>query len=354
MSDSFKLREERRQVALKSKLFSEEVSRSGTYGSCQKPKEVCLSKGCESENLHASVRKSAVQYFRVRCIPWHSIGHLLCSQSFCVNAWFPFYNRKDLLAAVLRELGYSVQEVLPFESDHYSELRRQGWRLADDSDWSTDRPLSKIDEHYLAFEWVGEKNYLGELRGRNVAGHASRTRGQNFTSADFAVRFRREDDQIQIVLGEWKYTESYRAVGKRVSESGVDRLERIYRHPLETANCQVKLPAGIEPDALFYDPFDQMTRAQLLASAMEREKEMGATVVSTLNIAPRANLELIGQITSSGLKRLGTDIHAVWSALVVPDRFRGCYTEDLLPIQTRNAPSPEWASYLTVRYGGMR
>lgn len=58
---------------------------------------------------------------------------------------------------------------------------------------------------WLAFEWIGTQNYLGEV------GH--RSRGANATSADFAFLFRRHDGLTQMVLGEWKYTEFY---GKRV------------------------------------------------------------------------------------------------------------------------------------------
>lgn len=47
--------------------------------------------------------------------------------------------------------------------------------------------------------------------GEHIGKRGARTRGANYTSADFAFRFRRNDDQIQLVLGEWKYTEEYRS-----------------------------------------------------------------------------------------------------------------------------------------------
>ena len=61
------------------------------------------------------------------------------------------------------------------------------------------------DGHYVACEWIGQKNYLRE----KVSGNGKRTRGANCTSADAAVMFEETDGKRQIVLIEWKYTESY-------------------------------------------------------------------------------------------------------------------------------------------------
>ena len=68
-----------------------------------------------------------------------------------------------------------------------------------------DEMLPIEDGQYVAFEWIGKQNYLGEKISRN----GKRTRGANFTSADAAVMFKLNDGQKQIVLIEWKYTESY-------------------------------------------------------------------------------------------------------------------------------------------------
>ena len=57
----------------------------------------------------------------------------------------------------------------------------------------------------VSFEWIGNKNYLGE----RVLGEGTRTRGANFTSADAVVMFENLQGQRQVVLVEWKYTESY-------------------------------------------------------------------------------------------------------------------------------------------------
>jgi len=91
-----------------------------------------------------------------------------------------------------------------------------------------------------------------------------------------------------------------------------DRLEEFYRRHLEHPDCQIVTgTAGL--DALFFDPFDQLMRQQLLCSAMEREHEMDADVVSLLHIAPKANGELLGRVTSPRLQEIGNDVHGIWA-----------------------------------------
>ena len=105
---------------------------------------------------------------------------------------------------------------------------------------------------------------------------------------------------------------------------------------------------------LFFDPFDQLMRQQLLCSSMERHREMDADVVSLLHVAPMANRQLLARVTSPGLQSLGSDIHDVWGKLVKQGHFIGVHAEELLPIVCKHAPDTEWASYMERRYGGMR
>ncbi len=333
----FREREKERLVPLKEQLFSAEACKAGIYKG--KRYDFCLRNDCASENLNGRIRADALRYFEKRCIPWHDgidggpSNHLCCSQSACVNLWFPFGQAPEALAAVLRELGYDVAELLPFEADAMPP---------DDG------------RRYVAFEWIGERNYLKErIRGR-VAEDVERQRGQNFTSLDFSFRFRRSDGLIQIVAGEWKYTERY-ANGRSIqrSRSGTDRLEEIYAPALDAPDCQIALN-GLPREALFFDPFDQLMRQQLLCSAMERHGEMGADVVSLLHVAPAANRDFMGRVTSPELRPVGDDVHEIWGMLVKPRRFMGVHVEDLLPVVCRNGPDQKWAEYMTTRYGGMK
>ena len=332
----FRDREKDRLAPLKPDLFTEKACEWGTYQG--KARKFCLSDDRATENLHPGIREEALRYFHERGIGWHDgidegpSNHLCCSQSCCVNFWMPFMHAPDRLALVLRGLGYDVAEVLPFTLD------RMG--------------TGNVCPH-VAFEWIGERNYLGELAGIGVASDEGRTRGAGFTSVDLAFRFRRADGGIEILLGEWKYTEHYvRGKNLRYSDSGTDRLA-IYRPALEHDGCQIVL-GDVRPEALFFDPFDQLMRHQLLCSAMERHREMGADVVSLMHFAPAANGELMGRVTSPGLQSAGSDIHEIWGSLVKPGRFRGFDVENVLALVFEHAPDPEWARYMNRRYGGMR
>lgn len=333
----FREREKTRLVPLKSELFTVEACEEGLYR--KERREFCLREDRASENLHANIRKDALDYFRHRNIRWHDgiedgpSNHLCCSQSFCVNFWFPFKNAPGPLSTVLRGLGYDVAEMLPFELDRCPSDGAPG---------------------YMAFEWIGKRNYLGEHFRGSVAEDGKRKRGQNFTSLDFAFRFRRSDGRTQMVAGEWKYTERY-ANGRniRCSRSGTDRLKKIYAPALAAPDCQIVL-SGVKPEALFFDPFDQLMRQQLLCSAMEHETEMGSDIVSLLHIVPKANRDFVNRVTSPKLRAVASNVHGVWGRLVEVGRFAGVYAEDVLPLVCRHAPSRKWASYMTRRYGGMR
>jgi hypothetical protein len=332
--------EKKRLVALKEKLFSAAACVAGQYNG--DVYDFCLADEYSSENIYPFVRNEALEYFKKRGIGWHAgLGdqkslpstHLCCSQSACVNFLFPFVRSHENLGRVLIDMGYSVSDVLPFESDD---------------------PLRDGVSPLVVFEWIGERNYLGELKMGRLARDSERTRGANFTSADFAVRFRRTDGKIEVVLGEWKYTERYGVgISLQISKAGTDRLKSVYRDHLMLSDCQIQLPGGVQFEDLLYDPFDQMMRLQLLATAMERAKEH-ADIVSVLHIAPRANKDLVDRITSPGLAKAfpGRNIHEIQQVLVANDRFRGFYMEDLLPIMARHSPDQHWAQYMGVRYGG--
>ncbi len=273
-------REKSRLEPLKPGLFSQGARFPGMYREARRT--FCLHKDHADENLHTGVREAALGCFSDRDIGWHDgkrgmpSNHLCCSQSCCLNCWFPFVRAPQELAVVFRELGYDAVEMLPIELDD---------------------PLPDGASPFVVFEWIGQRNYLGELSRGNVAADEARTRGAGFTSLDFCVRFRRGDGSIQIVAGEWKYTEYYsKEASLRFSGSGTDRLDDIYRPHLDQLGCQIT--GQVTHETLFFDPFDQLMRQQLLCSAMEQHGEMGADVVSLLHVAPRANRELMNRITS--------------------------------------------------------
>lgn len=331
----FRDREKQRQSKLGVEFFENDVL-GGNYRKTSR--FFCLNEW--RKNLCKPYREPAIQYFRNRGITWHDGGneirkndlpsnHLCCSQSCCVNFNFPFMNDKIGLKDFLNNLGYSVKEVLPIILDK-----------------DENEPI----HNHIGFEWIGEKNYLRE----RVKKNAQRTRGEYFTSADFIIRFRQEDDTVRILLGEWKYTENYpkdRCI--RYSRSKTDRLNEIYRPTLEAHNCQIHIDSNKYED-LFYDPFDQLMRLQLLATKMEEEREMQADIVSTIHIAPKANKEFNRRITSPGLCEYGDTVHTIWEALISNDRFKGFYLEDMLSIYCEAYQDDAVRKYMQIRYGNMR
>ncbi len=330
---SLKDREKKRLASIKTELFSGDAAVSGTYRN--KVYDFCLADDYSAENIYKGFRDGAIAYFRDRNIVWHDgkegrtlpSNHLCCSQSACVNVLYHFMDNPYELKGVLEKLGFNVAEVLPILDDGYSS------------------------KGYIGFEWIGYRNYLKELERGKSAPDERRSRGRNFTSADFIVRFRQADGAVRIVIGEWKYTEFY-TNGKSIqfSSRGTDRL-KIYRHALDSDRLQIRTDL-VDPHALMYDPFDQLMRLQLLAGEMERHREMEADIVSVLHIMPKSNKELDRRITSPALREFGSTIHEVWDALTVDDRFRGVYVEDLIEIIDKVSSDRRWADYIRLRYMG--
>ena len=194
---TFKDREKERYRKLKPKLFSPEAQPAGNYRGC--PRFFCLADDYSSENLCKTIREPAIQYFNERNITWHDglrkgqvpSNHLCCSQSCCINFLYPMANNSKLLASVFQHFYPELEKPLPIDED---------------------LPLPNGSFSCVAFEWIGVRDYLGETKRKGP----ERTRGANFTSADFIFRFRRRDGKIQIVIGEWKYTEAYRRLDKGI------------------------------------------------------------------------------------------------------------------------------------------
>ena len=304
--------------------FTEAARSDGLYKGKLRP--FCLPQPQADENLFSGIRREAITYFAGAGIKWHDghdslpSNHLCSSQVCCANFMFPFADQPDALAALLRPLFPSLDHMLPMEAS----------------------------TRYVAFEWIGEKNYLGE----KVASDRGRTRGANCTSADAAVMFRRSDGQRQIALIEWKYTESYTSNPLAIASTGTDR-RTIYQHLFARDDFPVRRDILPGFDALFYEPFYQLMRQQCLANEMERARELGADIVSVLHIAPAHNRDF-QNVTSPALRSLGASAMQVWKRLAsLPDRFTSVSTEMLFAPLLRSDAFPglrAWREYLSARY----
>jgi hypothetical protein len=203
------------------------------------------------------------------------------------------------------------------------------------------------DGLFVAFEWIGHKNYLNELKSTN----RNRTRGANFTSADVAVMFQHIDGRKQIVLIEWKYTEAYYSTSLEVAKSGRKRTD-IYRPLFEKDDCPFDKKMLPSYEALFYEPFYQFMRQQFLANEMEKVEELGAAAVSLMHIAPTHNTDF-KYITSPELRSLGISATDVWTKLVkTPGKFVSLSTEELFGRfdVNQHPETRSWHTYIAERY----
>ena len=289
-----------------------------------KPRPFCLPLEFAEENLFAEIRKTSRDHFATHQIKWHDgqnrnpSNHMCDSQVCCVNFLFPFADKPEALAKVMSSIFPEIDKILPVENGLF-----------------------------VSFEWIGEKNYLGERITRN----GQRTRGANFTSADAIVMFERVDKKKQIVLIEWKYTESYGHTFLKYAKSGTDRT-KIYQHLFEKNDCPLDKNILPNYDSLFYEPFYQFMRQQFLAHEMEKAHEMGADIVSLLHITPSHNQDFL-RITSPGLTHLGPSATGVWKKLVKEDgRFISISTEKLFGgLSEGEIPEiKSWKENINTRY----
>ncbi|HPS41740.1 MAG TPA: hypothetical protein PK040_03995, partial [Anaerolineaceae bacterium] len=179
-------------------------------------------------------------------------------------------------------------------------------------------------------------------------------RGANFTSADAIVMFESAEKKKQVVLIEWKYTESYSGNSLKVSNRGTDRT-KIYEHLFIRPDCPIENKLLPDFSDLFYEPFYQFMRQQFLAHEMEKANELGADVVSVLHIAPACNADF-RKITSPHLQHLGDTATEVWKKLIKEEsRFISISTESLFgglfdyEMQEMN----NWKKYIASRYRWM-
>jgi hypothetical protein len=286
-----------------------------------------LGAGFENENVYPGFRPNVLKFFKARKIKWHGgvscDSSIVSSQVACLNCFFPFTTDPLALKACLSRLYPDLDDVLPIAS-------------------TLEPSLPDSRQPFLTFEWIGERNYLNERWG---------SRGQNCTSVDVMFRFRTTSGKVHIVLAEWKYCErDEQAKHQHVSDRGTDRVAT-YRPQLALDGCQLAL-CKTQFEDLFFLPLDQLMRLQLLASAMEREHEMDADIVSVLHIAPRANDGLMNRALSCKVAP-GTTVGDVWGTVAAPDRFKAVATEDLIPLLVASGADPAWTSYVGKRYGAM-
>lgn len=229
-------------------------------------------------------------------------GHLLSSQVSCVNHLFWLRTDQEAASQILN----SVSE--KFVS---AEI---------------------VDDGYVEFEVIGERNYLGER---------SHSRGANATSIDAVMIGKQDSGEKILVMIEWKYTESY-----RVGESKyIPAREEIYDPLLLEEDCPIKVS---NPEILYYEPFYQLMRQAILGWKMVQAGEYGCTDYLHVHVIPAGNKELLKTVTSPGLS--GYDLSTAWKGILEkPEKYLVITPENLIWSQQNREDLPI-ISYLKQRY----
>ncbi len=253
-----------------------------TYDFCLPPEHAHL-------NLLPEVREQVLALFAAEAIPWHAgIGggpsnHLLSSQVQCANALGQMMSEPDRLARAFGDL-LRMDEVLEIEPGRF-----------------------------LTFEYIGPTDFFGEAPG------GVRRRGTHCTSVDAAFLHRSRTGLRELVLVEWKYTESY---GLRRPDPAKDAVRRRrYERAWSAPDGPVR--SDLLPFELILDePFYQLVRQQLLAHELEKAGACGADQVRVLHVLPAANEAYQASLVRPEHRALGSTVSEVWQRLLVgPDRF---------------------------------
>lgn len=252
--------------------------------------DVCLPAEYAAFNLLPEVREPVLELFAELKIPWHAgVGdgpsnHLLSSQVQCANALGQMVSDPSRIARAFGPALGGIGEVLQIESGRF-----------------------------LTFEYIGPTDFFQEGRG------GSRVRGARCTSVDAAFLHRRRSGLTELVLVEWKYTESYR---RRRAEPAKDKVRTgRYLAAVEDPHGPVRSDV-LDFPLLLDEPFYQLTRQQLLAHALETTGAEGAAKVLVVHVAPPANTAYQLSLPREEHEALGKTVSAVWHQLLRrPDRF---------------------------------
>lgn len=273
----------------------------------------CLPAEHAALSLLPDVREPALRLFVELGIRWHAgVGagpsnHLLSSQVQCGNALGQAVTDLARLVHALGDL-LGVEEVLDVEPGRS-----------------------------LTFEDIGPRDVFGDVP-RGV-----RTRGARCTSVDAAFRHRARDGQVELVLLEWKYTESYRL---RQPEPATDaERRRRYADAVEGAAGPVHADV-LAFEHLLDEPFYELVRQQLPAHALEVSGDGEADRVRVVHVSPPANDAYRRTLPRPEHRARGATVGEVWQRLLRrPARFSSVDSAVFCDPHVR---SPEYV----LRYAG--
>jgi len=304
---------------LSTKYLSRPARKQGLYRNKLYP--WALPVGLSEENLQESIRKEAIDYFRRNRISWHMASqvdsptnHLCSSQVMCVNTMFPFIHAPEKLRSFLEPIFPDIEKILPIESNG----------------------------QYIAFEWLGPQNYLHEEPKLGTIRH----RGLGNTSIDFTILVQTSTQKKRLLLGEWKYTESYAKSNIRYRSDSSDRL-KTYLQFLEDKNCPFDISKLTSLGSLFYEPIYQATRHILMAHEIKKHHpEIDEVIV--LHMRTERNRAILKN-PSPGLPEGDTVYDSIRGLLRDPQILIDVTYEKTFEIFHETEKSRE-AAYLASRY----
>jgi hypothetical protein len=312
---------------LTTKTLPRGAKKPGLYRSRMYP--FCLPLEYAGYNLFQEIRDDVLSTFNRHAIIWHSSAlpglpsnHLCSSQVFAVNMLFPFIDKPAILADALVPFFPDIERMLPVE-----------------------------DGRYIAFEWIGDINYLNE---EPKIGD-TRKRGAGNTSIDAMMMYETAAREKVMLLVEVKYSESYGVSYKRFRSDGTDRIEN-YGGFFYSETSPVDTDAAGNLEDFLYEPFYQLLRQTLLAAQVMEAGEPEAGRVQVVHLTVTKNRDLLA-VTSPGFRPLGRTTYEVWNrVLKAPDSFTLIPAESFLrnPALEEHRELEPWMLYMKERYSFLR
>ena len=312
---------------LTSKTLPRGARKAGLYRNRMYP--FCLPLEYAPYNLFHEIREDAIATFKRHNIIWHSsalpglpTNHLCSSQVFAVNMLFTFIDKPQALANALRPFFPDIKRMLPVE-----------------------------DKRFIAFEWIGDINYLNE---KPKIGEY-RQRGAGNTSIDAMMIYEDKNGNKTMLLIETKYSESYGVSYKRFRSDGTDRIknyEDVFYNPESPINLEV---APYLEDFL-YEPFYQLLRHSMLASQIIKSGKPKVNRVQVVHLTVNQNNDLL-TVTSPRFRKLGNTTYDVWKKILKdPATFSLISAESFfkgISLKEHRELEP-WALFMANRYSFLR
>jgi hypothetical protein len=312
---------------LTSKTIPKRARKPGLYRNRMYP--FCLPLEYAAYNLFHGIRDDAIETWKRHGIVWHGSAlpglpsnHLCSSQVFCVNFFFPLIDKPEILADALRPFFPDLARMLPVE-----------------------------DKRYIAFEWIGDINYLKEepMLGDN------RKRGAGNTSIDAMMMYETQEGKKVMLLVEIKYSETYGVFYKRFRSDGTDRFKN-YEEFFYSSESPINLETAPSLTDFLYEPFYQLLRHSLLASQIMATGKPRVSKVRVAHFTVTGNRDLLA-VTAPKLRNLGNTSYEVWQKLIKdPSTFSRISVEDFFNgINFENYRELEpWALFMKGRYSFLK